>query len=87
MQLIGVGCEGEGKWWGSVLARNGYIYLIPFYANKVLKIDPSTNTTTLIGDDLGEGRAKWSGSRDGKNGCIYGVPCRAKAVLKLNTKT
>ena len=40
------------KWSGIALAPNGKLYCSPFYASKVLRVDPATDTTELIGDDL-----------------------------------
>jgi len=52
-----------------------------------LKIDPSTNTTTLVGGDLEGEWGKWNGGFDGENGFIYRVPYNAKSVLKLNIQS
>ena len=40
---------GASKWIGAVLAPNGCIYGIPFSATDVLKIDPTTDTTSMFG--------------------------------------
>ena len=42
----------EEKYTGGVLANNGCIYAIPRQANRVLKIDPSIQKVTCIGDSF-----------------------------------
>jgi hypothetical protein len=38
------------KWYGGVLAPNGKIYFTPTNPAQILELDPTTNTTSLIGD-------------------------------------
>ena len=52
---------------------DGCIYAIPQSATHVLKIDPQTDTCTLVGPEL-PGRWKWYGGVIGKqDGAIYGT--------------
>jgi len=75
------------KWAQGVLAKNNVMYGIPNYANRILKFDPNSTFSSLIGDDLGDGEWKWVGGVLGHDGMIYGVPCNAKAILRLNPET
>jgi len=99
MKQIGDKYDGMWKWVGGVVGHDGNIYGIPYYANKILKIDPSanaTNPTALVGEDLGpggwqfyagvgNGGGKWRGGVVGNDGIIYGVPYDAKSILSFNT--
>jgi len=88
MELIGDKHDGSWKWRGGVLGHDGKIYGIPFNANKILKIDPSSNATDptpLVGDSFIIGLVnKWRGGVVGSNGIIYGVPYYAKSILTYN---
>jgi hypothetical protein len=73
---------GSSKWWGGVLAPNGFIYGVPFVSTSVLKINPSTNGATTFGSLAGS--TKWVGGVLAPNGFIYGIPFSSTTVLKLN---
>jgi hypothetical protein len=61
-----------GKWHsGGVLGPDGNVYGIPFHHNYVLKIDVTTEITSLVGPDLGQG--KYNGGVLGQDNCIYMV--------------
>ena len=63
---------GTAKWFGGVLAPNGFIYGIPYNSTTVLKIDPSTDTATTFGSLTGTN--KWFGGVLAPNGFIYVIP-------------
>ena len=48
------------KWRDGVLAPNGLIYGIPYFASTVLKIDPEQDTATTFGE-VGTSNNKWAG--------------------------
>ena len=50
--LAGERQQGDDKWWGSVAAANGSIYVIPFHARRVEKFNPVDKSITHIGPDL-----------------------------------
>lgn len=59
------------KWAGGVLdSSTGYIYAIPSKIQRVLKIDPSTGTTALIGNHIICAQGQNCGSGDAFNGGI-----------------
>ena len=65
------------KWFGGIFAKtNGCIYGIPHNTTGVLKIDPHTDTITILGEgQLPEGQWKWHGGLANKDGSkIYGFP-------------
>lgn len=53
------------------LTPSGIIYAPPFQAGQVLKFNPSTLTTTLIGNNFGTTGIKWTSSVLSTNGKIY----------------
>lgn len=69
---------------GSMLPTDGCIYAIPQSAWHVLKIDPETDTCTLVGPTL-KGRCKWYGGVIGKQDhALYGIPQNASSVLRID---
>ena len=68
------------KWSGIALAPNGKLYCAPFTASKVLRIDPATNATELIGDVLerpASNYTRFSGITAAADGKLYCSPNRA----------
>jgi hypothetical protein len=56
--LIGEEYEGDEdedlgleKWEGGVLGGDGRVYCVPYRASRVLRIDPASGTTELIGEE------------------------------------
>ncbi|KAL1507497.1 hypothetical protein AB1Y20_008333 [Prymnesium parvum] len=87
MHLIGTNLgEGGGKWSGGVLGPDGKVYCVPCDARRVLRIDPATGATDLIGSDHGEG-GKWGGGVLGPDGKVYCVPRNARRVLRIDPAT
>ena len=64
MTTIEVGdCGSAGglwKWHGAVVGHDNVIYAVPQKAERVLRIDPSTDSVSFIGDRF-EGENKWAG--------------------------
>jgi len=82
-----LGQSGLGKWADGAIAANGCIYAIPDCAARVLKFDPSNNSSCLIGDDFGAQDCKFYGAVLSSNGnVVYGVPCNFNQFLKINTE-
>lgn len=76
------------KWWMGVTDSSGNkAYCIPAKAEKVLKIDASTDTTqiSLVGaTSEGTTDNKWHEGALGVDGCIYAVPHYSSQVLKID---
>ena len=76
------------KWSGIALAPNGKLYCSPFTASKVLRINPATDTTELIGDVLEpSGNIRWSGIALASDGKLYCSPNNASRVLRIDPAT
>ncbi|MEM7181193.1 MAG: putative Ig domain-containing protein [Spirochaetota bacterium] len=78
------GLSGSYKWYGGVLASNGKIYGIPYDSNKVLIIDPTTNTANTNTITGLSGNQKWNSGVLGPNGKIYGIPSYTNKVLIID---
>jgi len=75
---------GTEQWRGCTLAPDGCIYCAPFNHASILKIDPTTDTTSLIGD-FGTGTKKWYGAVCRLNGDIVFAPHSSNSFLVVDT--
>jgi hypothetical protein len=71
---------------GGVLAPNGKIYFAPSNSTQILELNPTTNTTQLVGS-VYSGSTKWSGGVLAPNGKIYFAPYKVSQILELNPTT
>jgi hypothetical protein len=72
--------------WGTgALGPDGKIYYPPRRHDKVLRFDPRTFQTELVGPQLHDGRglkgSKWCGLVTGADGYMYGIPYDSSSVL------
>lgn len=75
---------GLFKWHGAVVALDGSVYAIPQKAHHVLRIDPASDATSLVGPALFPGmHNKWYGGLRAHDGSIWGVPTNAGGCLKI----
>merc|ERR1711865_1191120 len=75
---------GQDKWLGGACGSDGCIYGMPGTSKHVLKIDPTTGESSLIGGPY-EGRFKWL--RGGVVGDeVFGVPSNADTVPRIRPK-
>lgn len=81
--LIGDSYPGDFKWHGACTALDGCVYAIPQTADRVLRIDPADDSTSLVGPSLGSLRNKWYGGLRDSDGTIWGIPTMAGGVLKI----
>ena len=49
-ETIGNEYEGDNKWNGIVKGKDNCFYCLPHNATQILKIDPSNDETTLMGE-------------------------------------
>ena len=63
---------------------DGCIYWPPYDARHILKYDPHSDQTSLVGDDFGNTYSKWYGGSLTSDGVIYCIPCVAENVLYIN---
>ena len=76
--------ENRPKWRGGVIASNGFVYGIPSSATKMLKFNPITESSILVGNSLGGEKEKWVDGVLGLDGFIYGVPGDADSILRFD---
>ena len=57
-ETIGNEYEGNGKWRGIVNGSDNCFYCLPSDAKQILKIDPSNDETTLVGEECGDVRGQ-----------------------------
>lgn len=72
---------------GAASGQNGAIYFNPAAAGYVLKLDPTDDSFTTIGDYLGNTSFKYGSSQVAFNGDIIMNPSFAPAVLRINPAT
>ena len=73
---------GRDCWGDAILVIDGCIYCWPpTYACRILKYDPHTNKTALVGGDFGNTRNKWYGGSLASDRVIYCIPDRANRIL------
>ena len=70
------------RYTGAILHPNGYIYMIPEYNQRVLKIDPCTDRFEFIGDFFEECRVL--GPAVGKDGNVYGFLAFSGGIMKID---
>ena len=79
------GDEADVIDWGDAISgTDGCIYWPPVNATHILKHDPYTNQTSLVGDDYGQRQFKWNGGTLAADGVIYCLPASADQVLSID---
>ena len=76
---------GYRPYFGSVLANNGYIYLLPFDRGNVAKFNPIDKT--LVDLEINYGGSRFMGGVLANDGHIYLIPAYWHSVVKINTET
>lgn len=75
---------GTAGWNGGVVAPTGMIYFAPGSATNIAKLDPTTDTFSLVGPTFSTATGKYLGGVLAPNGYIYFMPGRNGNILKLN---
>lgn len=78
---------GTSGWNGGVVAPTGNIYFAPGSATQIAKLDPTTDTFSLVGPSLSGLTGKYLSGVLAPNGYIYFMPGRNGNVLKLDPAT
>ena len=81
--LVGEEYDGDDKWFNG-FAHGDFIYGIPFAQNQFLKYNIRTQTSELVGDDLGFNYGKWMSGAVADDGCLYCFPFDHNQILKFN---
>ena len=67
------------------LEIDGCIHWPPYDAFQILKNDPQSNLTSLVGDDLGRYQSKWRGGCAAPDhGVIYCLPFYTSRILAID---
>lgn len=76
------------KWWGATIGQDGMIYAAPSHQTKILKIDPTTDTVSLVGNSFSSTSFKFSGMcrHEGSND-IYLISATSPYHYKFNSQT
>ncbi|MFN3802191.1 hypothetical protein [Belliella pelovolcani] len=74
------------KYFGMALAINGCLYCTPWNGERVLKIDPTNDTTTFIGS-IFIGNSKWIGMAAHTNGKLYAARNSRASILEIDPLT
>ena len=76
--------HGEG-WGDAILGIDGCIYGAPFSARRILKYDPHSDQTSLLGDDFGISvDCKWHAGCLTSDGVIYCLPRAARRIISID---
>jgi hypothetical protein len=78
---------GSWKCPGGVTHPNGKIYVGPDRTSFVIEFDPSTNTASYVGQDLGTATAKYYGGCLAHNSIVYFIGDRLNSWLTYNPAT
>ena len=80
--------DNTGKvasWGDGILGIDGCIYWPPNFANRILKYDPYTNQTLLVGDDFEDmPGCKWHAGALASDRVIYFFPSAANHILSID---
>ena len=68
----------------AILGIDGCIYWPPRYASRILKYDPHSNQSSLVGGDFGNVLYKWYGGALATDGVIYSIPSSANRILAID---
>jgi hypothetical protein len=77
---------GTGKWYCGIYANNNKVYFVNLNYNQILELDPSTDTTTLVGS-IDATSGKYAAATLALNGNIYIIPYNASRILEFNPST
>jgi len=80
--------DGRYKYLGGALTLDSkYAYLFPCDAERVLKINTSTDELELVGPLLLDGENKFQNGFAARDGHLYGIPQRAIGILRIDPST
>lgn len=82
IELVGKAYAGSMKWPEMVLGPDGNLYSVPNTFQSILRFNPETGKSTLIGQNLGS--MQWVTGVLGSDGMIYGVPLHGTSILKYD---
>ena len=74
----------DKRWGEPVLGIDGCIYWPPHNATHVLKFNPETNETSLVGDNLGNASMKYISGALAPDGAVCCIPANATQVLIID---
>jgi len=74
---------GDMLWASGALATDNFIYYMPYWARRIMTLNPDNDTLSSVGDDPGGG-GMYSGTVVGNDDCVYGIPCWATRIAKYD---
>jgi hypothetical protein len=75
----------NSSWLSGALAPDNYIYYMPDWARRIMRLNPDNDSLSSVGDDLGEGEGmKYVGTVVGNDKCLYGIPHAATRIVKFD---
>ena len=74
----------DGGWGDAILGIDGCIYWPPYDACRILKYDPHSDQTSLVGNDFGNAEHKWCGGCLASDGVIYCLPNAARRIISID---
>ena len=75
------------RWGDAILGIDGCIYWPPAVCDRhLLKYDPHSDQTSLVGDDFGNTEYKWCGGSLASDGVIYCIPHVADRMLPIDPR-
>jgi len=76
--------EDNENWFGGVLGNDGFVYGVPYCANKILKFNPRSESTSLVCDNLlSSARRKWCSGVVWKDKIFLSQPTTIKSFATI----
>ena len=69
-----------------MLGADKCIYFPPSDHEQVLKYNPATQNTGLIGELYGDNPSKWNGAVLASDGFIYCIPSNEEEILQIDSR-
>ena len=78
----------KNKWYGGIIGGSGCIYGVPFAADRVIKINPFTQSIQGLGNELEDMKVgyqqNWHGGLKSKiDGSVWGFPANSNSVVEV----
>jgi hypothetical protein len=76
---------GYNLWMSGALAADNTIYYMPYYARRIMRLNPDNDTLFSVGNNLGGyGRCMYKGTVVGSDDYVFGIPYEDTCILKFD---